>query len=219
MNAKNILFNRQKYLNGLLLDAGCAIDLNMLTRPAIKDAYQFAFAAHGAIGQLRKYTGLPYISHTVNVAALVNSVTQNRLDNVTLVSAALLHDVLEDTALTPNGLQQFFDKKIVEMVESVTNVSIAYPEMLRYDRKKMDREALIGKGYGTHTLKLADTIDNMLTVVDFDALYAKTSVVEAQALVDILSGGDSRLRSVAGSLIEDNLARLHDMRLKPKTVF
>jgi (p)ppGpp synthase/HD superfamily hydrolase len=216
ISAKKILFDKQKYLTGLLLGMDCAIDLNVLTRDGIYDAYQFASAAHGATGQVRKYTGLPYISHLVNVAMLVNSVTQDRRDNVALVSGALLHDVREDTAITSKELQNFFGQQITSLVESVTNPSVQFPELPRYERKKMDREALIGKGYATHTLKLADVIDNGLTVVHFDPEYAKTSVAEAHLLIDLLTDGDNRLRRIAYQITEDNLAHLHTLRLKPK---
>lgn len=216
MDYKRILFDKQRYLTGLLIGMDCSLDLNMLTRDGIREAYQFASAAHGAKGQVRKYTGLPYISHAVNVAMLLNSVSQDKMGNVTLVSSGLLHDVLEDTALTTDDLKHFFSQLTVELVESVSNPSVKFPDLPRYERKKMDREALIGKGYGTHTLKLADVIDNSLTVVDFDPLYAQTSVAEARLLIDVLSDGDSRLLSIANEINEDNFARLNSMRLKPK---
>jgi guanosine-3',5'-bis(diphosphate) 3'-pyrophosphohydrolase len=58
----------------------------------IKEAYEFAAAAHQ--GQKRE-SGEAYVQHPVEVAAIVNELAMD----TTSVIAALLHDVVEDTAV------------------------------------------------------------------------------------------------------------------------
>ena len=50
-------------------------------------------AARAHEGQVRKYTGEPYLTHPFAVAGLVRSVT----DDEDMVAAAILHDVVEDS--------------------------------------------------------------------------------------------------------------------------
>lgn len=65
----------------------------------------FATAAHGAVGQVRKYTGEPYINHPAEVVQIVRSV-QHTPD---MIAAAWLHDVVEDTAVTLEDIEQHFE--------------------------------------------------------------------------------------------------------------
>ena len=55
---------------------------------------EFADKAHG--DQMRKYTGQRYIVHPVEVMQICSKVTSD----LSVLSAALLHDILEDTPVT-----------------------------------------------------------------------------------------------------------------------
>lgn len=59
-------------------------------------AMRVATAAHEGIGQVRKYTGEPYINHPAAVAELVSSVPHTP----EMLAAAWLHDTVEDTPIT-----------------------------------------------------------------------------------------------------------------------
>ena len=63
-----------------------------------------AFAAHAHSGQLRKGTNLPYIVHPMEVAAICASYT----DDVEVLAAAVLHDIVEDTPLGAAELEREF---------------------------------------------------------------------------------------------------------------
>ena len=58
------------------------------------EAYEFATAAHE--GQVRKYTGEPYVNHPFAVAESV----ADHVDDKVAIAAAVLHDTVEDTAVT-----------------------------------------------------------------------------------------------------------------------
>ncbi|HYH57162.1 MAG TPA: HD domain-containing protein, partial [Anseongella sp.] len=68
------------------------------TLDEIKD---FAGRAHRA--QKRKYAGEPYIVHPVRVMEICREYT----DDIPLLAAALLHDVLEDTAVRKAEMREF----------------------------------------------------------------------------------------------------------------
>ena len=59
--------------------------------PIVRDACAFATRMHG--NQQRKYTGEPYVLHCLEVARMVAEIG----GTATMIAAALLHDVVEDT--------------------------------------------------------------------------------------------------------------------------
>ena len=81
----------------------------------IKKAYDFAKIKHGE--QLRK-SGEAYIIHPLQVAYILATLG---LDSST-ISAALLHDVIEDTGVTLKDLSKEFSEEIALMVDGVTKL-------------------------------------------------------------------------------------------------
>lgn len=79
-----------------------------------REALEFALRAHE--GQFRKGTDIPYITHPVSVSAILMQYGYG--DDLAI--AGLLHDVLEDTAVTPAELQEKFGTHIGSIVHSVT---------------------------------------------------------------------------------------------------
>src|SRR6266498_5674412 len=77
----------------------------------------FAFSEHAHQGQFRK-SGDPYISHPLAVASILS---QWRLDAQGL-AAALLHDVMEDTAVTKIEIETSFGKPVADMVDGVSKL-------------------------------------------------------------------------------------------------
>ena len=73
------------------------------------EAFEMAFHAHA--GQVDK-AGQPYITHLVRVAAAVSDRDAR--------AVALLHDVVEDTAVTSEDLALKFPPDICEAVEAIT---------------------------------------------------------------------------------------------------
>ena len=82
----------------------------------LKAAYDFSAAAHE--GQKRQ-TGEPYFIHP---CAVVNILVDLGFDDVSTLVAAFLHDVLEDTPVTSDELEQKFGKEVLELVEGVTKL-------------------------------------------------------------------------------------------------
>jgi len=82
----------------------------------IQKAYLFGKEAHK--GQLRR-SGEPYFTHCVEVATIL---AEMKLDSVT-VSAALLHDVIEDTGYSVKDVAREFSTELANLVDGVTKLS------------------------------------------------------------------------------------------------
>ena len=83
----------------------------------IKRAFEFAKRAHQGV---RRRSGEPYIMHPLAVAKIVS---QEIGLGSTSISAALLHDVVEDTDYTVEDIESQFGRKIASLVEGLTKIS------------------------------------------------------------------------------------------------
>ena len=81
----------------------------------VERAFEFSDSAHR--GQFRK-SGEPYITHPLAVASILS---QWRLDAQGL-AAALLHDVMEDTAITKVEIETSFGKPVADMVDGLSKL-------------------------------------------------------------------------------------------------
>ena len=82
----------------------------------IEAAFQFSYDAHAGV---RRRSGELYINHPVQVAIIL---AEMQLDQETL-TAALLHDVVEDTDVTIADLEKTFGPRVSGLVEGVTKLS------------------------------------------------------------------------------------------------
>ena len=77
-------------------------------------AIEFAARAHD--GMERKKDKTPYILHPLEAAVIVGTMTDNR----DVISAAVLHDVVEDTSITIEEIEEKFGSRVRNLVESET---------------------------------------------------------------------------------------------------
>lgn len=80
----------------------------------LTSAVQFAAISHD--GMCRKKDKSPYILHPLEAAAIVGTMTSDQ----DIISAAVLHDVVEDTGITIEEIEEKFGKRVRELVESET---------------------------------------------------------------------------------------------------
>lgn len=160
-----------------------AFDLPTLN---IVKAAEFAGRAHA--GQVRKYTGEPYIEHPARVAKLVWDATGDHA----ACAAAWLHDVVEDCNVPLDKIHLFFGHRVGALVDMVTDVS--RPEDgNRRARKALDRDHLALADAAGQTIKLADLIDNTSSIVGHDPDFAKVYLREKRELLAVLTKGDRGL--------------------------
>ncbi len=171
----------------------------------IEQAADFAKAAHESIDQRRKYTNEPYIVHPARVAEIVASVT----DDESMICAAWLHDVVEDTPITLTDIRNRFGDDVAHLVDGLTNVS--KPEDgNRQTRVAIDRNHSAGTDSRTKTIKLADLIANLDGVVEQNAGFARKYLAEKELLLAVLGDGHPKLVERVGEIIQlerEKLAR------------
>lgn len=122
-------------------------------------AYVYAMKAHGA--QVRA-SGDPYFSHPLEVAAIL---TDLRLDDATIV-AAVLHDVIEDTASTREEIDRLFGREIGSLVEGLTKLKRLDLVSKKAVQAENFRKLLLAIAADVRVLlvKLADRLHNMRTL-------------------------------------------------------
>ena len=125
----------------------------------IRRAYATASSAHG---DQRRKSGEAYILHPLAVAMVV---AELGLDDVT-ISAALLHDAVEDTGLTLEDIVESFGEEVAELVDGVTKL-----DRVRFDTKEAQQAATMRKmlvamarDLRVLLIKLSDRLHNIRTV-------------------------------------------------------
>ncbi len=144
-----------KELESCILQYHPSTDLSL-----IKKAYEIANEAHA--DQKRK-SGEPYIIHPLCVAIIL---AQLELDKETII-AGLLHDVVEDTGFTMEGLEDAFGLEVALLVDGVTKLT-----NLKYEHDKIEIQAenlrkmflAMAKDIRVILIKLADRLHNMRTM-------------------------------------------------------
>lgn len=125
----------------------------------LKSAYFFGQKAHS--GQFRK-SGEPYISHPVTVARILGEL---RLDAVTL-TAALLHDVVEDTGILKQEISERFGPSVAELVDGVSKLDKIKFQTQADMQAENFRKMLLAMAQDVRVIliKLADRLHNMRTL-------------------------------------------------------
>lgn len=173
---------------------------------------EFATRAHG--DQTRKYTPEPYIVHPVRVMRICEHFTKD----VTVLSAAILHDVLEDTPITREEMSSFLRsvmneheaRKTLQLVVELTDVYIKkdYPQWNRRKRKALEQDRMEKTSPDAQTIKYADIIDNCVEIINHDRSFGRVFLYECKALLKRMTKGDPELYKKAMDTIEINLKKL-----------
>jgi len=130
---------------------------HILQNPIVNYARDFAKKVHGA----QTWTeGLPYVAHLDSVAEVLlhfaKKVDFIAEDFNTLVAAAYLHDVVEDTNVTITDIDKQFGLEIALLVNAVANE----PGKNRKERHDRTYPKILNAGVKAVTLKFADRIAN-----------------------------------------------------------
>ncbi len=125
----------------------------------VEEAYQFSDAAHQ--GQFRK-SGHPYISHPLAVAQIL---AEWQLDSQAVI-AALLHDVMEDTAVTKDEISQRFGRAVADLVDGVSKLDRIEFQSQQDAQAENFRKMLLAMARDVRVMliKLADRLHNMRTL-------------------------------------------------------
>ena len=126
----------------------------------------FAFAEESHRGQ-KRLSGEDFIEHPLGVAGILADLG---MDTTTLV-AALLHDVVEDTDLTLDAIQEQFGERVAQIVDGLTKLDKITFRSREAEQAENVRKMMVAMARDIRVLliKLADRLHNMRTL---DALAA-----------------------------------------------
>ncbi|HEY0655647.1 MAG TPA: HD domain-containing protein [Chryseosolibacter sp.] len=173
----------------------------------VEKVKMFADEAHG--DQMRKYANERYIVHPIRVMEIVREFSQE----VPMLAAALLHDVLEDTSVSPEQLKYFLDsvmsqedsERTFTLVKELTDVYIKanYPKLNRRTRRSKEAERLSSTSEDAQTIKYADIIDNVNDISTHDTDFALVYMRESKQLLAAMSKGNEKLYVRAQAVVDE----------------
>lgn len=168
------------------------------------------FAASKHADQRRKNVAAsPYINHPLAVATVLAN--EGEVNDIELLTAALLHDTVEDTETTPSEIESLFGDEVCRLVAEVTDDKSLPKER----RKQLQIESAMHKSNRAKQLKIADKICN---IRDIDGespqsweLERKTQYLRwAQQVIDGCRGVNDKL-----DRLFDQVLRQAENRLRP----
>ncbi|MDG1680583.1 MAG: bifunctional (p)ppGpp synthetase/guanosine-3',5'-bis(diphosphate) 3'-pyrophosphohydrolase, partial [SAR86 cluster bacterium] len=126
----------------------------------VNRAYQFACEAHS--GQYRS-SGDPYVTHPIAVATILSSF---RMDEDSL-SAAMLHDVIEDTGIPKSVIEEKFNKDVADLVDGVSKLDkLSISNRTAGEAENLQKMVLaMSQDIRVIVVKLADRLHNMRTLL------------------------------------------------------
>lgn len=122
-------------------------------------AFQFAYALHE--GQYRA-SGEPYIYHPIAVAGLLRDLGGDSA----MIAAGFLHDIVEDTEVSPEEIEDRFGEEVRRLVEGVTKLSKFNFESKTERQAENFRRMFLAMAQDVRVIvvKLADRLHNMRTL-------------------------------------------------------
>jgi GTP diphosphokinase / guanosine-3',5'-bis(diphosphate) 3'-diphosphatase len=166
------------------------------------DCLKFAVRAH--TGQTRKFSGLPYINHPIEVAAIIAKYCP---DNNISIKAALMHDVIEDTQYTYDDILKIAGREVADVVLEVTDNQ----QLSKLEQKMNQINSASKKSTNAKLVKLADKLHNCSSFV--------SELPAGQQLTSILCFSKtvvSQMRNTNPD-IENRLEILFDNSIPPDT--
>ena len=150
----------------------------------VQKAFEFANEAHKGV---RRRSGEPYILHPIAVAKIV-------VCNIGLgyksISAALLHDVVEDTDYTVDDIRNLFGDKIASLVDGLTKIKTVLDNEDKAKQKSMQAENFkrilltLNDDVRVVLIKLADRLHNCRTI-EFMPEYKREKILSETMFIFI----------------------------------
>ena len=154
-------------------------------REALLRAYAYAEKAHAS---QKRVSGEPYFIHPCEVAKILMDLGMN----APTISAALLHDVIEDTDSTEEDIKREFGEEVLNLVAGVTKLEkIEFKSQAEADAENFRKIFVaMAKDIRVIIIKLADRLHNMRTL---DALSKERQQKMAKETLDIYTPLAGRL--------------------------
>jgi (p)ppGpp synthase/HD superfamily hydrolase len=164
----------------------------------LDDAIVFAADAHR--GQMRIIPGEPYITHPLRVLSIL---VRHGVTDEEMLVAAVLHDVVEDTPVTLDGIRRKFGGRVSDLVAALTKPA---------DRERPDRhEAVLEQLRAlpeAGVIKMADRLDNLseLQLTDWTGDRKRLYAEQGLEFIEIAEEGNPALAASLRSVCMEVLA-------------
>jgi len=161
-----------------------------------------AFAARAHHGQIRKDGKTPYISHVCRVALIVRHVFG--IDDPAVLTAAVLHDTIEDTTTDFDDVQEYFGPEVAHWVALLSKDNRLRDE----PREEAYRAGLRSAPWQVKACKLADVCDNLMDSQHLPPAKRARTAARSRAYLAALNASDlppavRRAHEVADRLLQE----------------
>lgn len=117
-------------------------------------ALNFAMIKYGNLK--RKSGDISYVIHPLRITLILRAVGFSEFNNEDIMISALFHDLIEDTEISPEEIQNKFGRKVLSIVNELSIPKNESKETYLKNLKNASEEAKI--------IKLADRIDNLIDI-------------------------------------------------------
>lgn len=120
----------------------------------------FATTAHS--GTERRGKGFPYIIHPLEAAAIVATISNDQ----ELLAAAVLHDVVEDTPVTVEEVEELFGHRVASLVAVESDIVVEGKDETEswHERKQAAMERLAAADMDAKVVAMGDKLSNMRAI-------------------------------------------------------
>lgn len=173
-----------------------------------------SFAAKKHRDQKRKgVNGEPYINHPLEVLNLLTNV--GKVEDFSVLIAAVLHDTIEDTETTAEEIKKLFGAKVCKMVLELTDDK----SLPKAERKQLQIEHAPHVSIGAKQIKLCDKISNVRDILenppDGWSIARRAEYVDwGEKVVDGLRGANENLEKHFDKLIKQAHKRFEKSQSK-----
>lgn len=172
----------------------------------VADVERRARELHRSINHVRPQSDEPYEVHLEEVVALIKSVPYTRR----MLAGAWLHDVIDDIpGVTRAMVAADSDDSVASLVDDLSDHEKGLGN--RKQRKAAERERIAGADWETQTVRVADVISNVRTIVQRNPEFARVYVPEKAALLDVLTKADPVLLAMAREVVAAAMAALQKL--------
>lgn len=172
-------------------------------------AIRFANRKHTEVGQRRKWSDKPYITHPIAVVRLLMQYAEPTEE---MLVAAALHDTVEDTNTTLEEIEANFGREVALLVFWLTDV--AKPEDgNRAARMQINRDHIEAAPAEAQTIKAADSTHNLMRCVELSGGFAYKYVPEKRAAFYVLQRADPLMMQVFDRVLTEQEFQLKEKKL------
>lgn len=185
----------------------------------VRKAFDVAVEAHK---NQRRKSGEAYIFHPIAVAKIVASEIGL---GATSIAAALMHDVVEDTDITVEQIEEWFNPKVAKIVEGLTKMALLEPDSHISMQAENYRKMLLTLNDDVRVIliKIADRLHNMQTMesmaeykqakIASETLYIYAPLAHRLGLFNIKTKlEDLGLKYTEPAIYQDIVSRIRDTK-------